>query len=115
MDCAWCCGDMAVLPWRRLLMLDALAFWPRSVYALGFGAAALIAAALCVMALGGLAVRAGRPVPVGVLAVVLLVFALTRLPSGNVWDALSDPLLWVGLHLKLMRDVFTTKRTKVND
>jgi hypothetical protein len=109
----WLCCLGVALGW--LLMLDTLAFWPRSVYALGFGSVALIAVALCVMALGGLAVRMHRPVPVGVLAVVLLVFALTRLPSGNVWDALSDPLLWAGLHLKLMRDVLTKNRTKVND
>jgi hypothetical protein len=106
----WLCCLGVALGW--LLMLDTLAFWPRSVYALGFGSAALIAVALCVMALGGLAVRTHRPVPVGVLAVVLLVFALTRLPSGNVWDVLSDPLLWVGLHLKLMRDALTAKREK---
>jgi hypothetical protein len=104
-----CCLGVA-LGW--LLMLDTLAFWPRSVYALGFGAAALIAVALCVMVLGLMVARMYRPLPVGVLAVVLLVFALTRLPSGNVWDALSDPLLWAGLHLKLIRDVLTTKRAK---
>jgi hypothetical protein len=106
----WLCCLGVALGW--LLMLDTLAFWPRSVYAFGFGYAALIAVALCVMVLSGFAVRTHRPVPVGVLAVVLLVFALTRLPSGNVWDALSDPLLWVGLHLKLIRDVLTSKREK---
>jgi hypothetical protein len=109
----WLCCLGVALGW--LLMLDTLALWPRSVYALGFGSASFIAVALCVMTLGVLAVRMHRPLPVSVLAAVLLVFALTRLPSGNVWDALSDPLLWVGLHLKLMRDVLTTKRKKVND
>jgi hypothetical protein len=109
----WLCCLGVALGW--LLMLDTLAFWPRSVYALGFGSAALIAVALCVMALGGLAVRMHMPLPVGVLAAVLLMFALTRLPSGNVWDALSDPLLWVGLHLKLMRDVLTKSRSTASD
>jgi len=28
---------------------------------------------------------------------VLALFVLTRLPTGNVWDALLDPWLWGGL------------------
>jgi hypothetical protein len=32
----------------------------------------------------------------------LLLFALTRLPTGNVWDALLDPITWVGLQLWLL-------------
>ena len=30
-------------------------------------------------------------------AALLLLFVLTRWPSGNLWDALLDPLLWLGL------------------
>ena len=33
-------------------------------------------------------------------AVVLLLFVLTRWPSGNLWDALLDPLLWLGLQVR---------------
>ena len=31
------------------------------------------------------------------VALHLALFALTRLPSGNLWDALLDPLLWLTL------------------
>jgi hypothetical protein len=30
---------------------------------------------------------------------VLLGFALLRLPSGNVWDAVLDPWLWLAAHV----------------
>jgi hypothetical protein len=33
----------------------------------------------------------------------LLLFAVTRLPTGNLWDALMDPWLWVLLHGLLLR------------
>lgn len=95
-----------VLGW--VLMLDTLALWPRSVYAVGFNPAALVALALVLVALA-----LWHPgLPVVLLATVLLMFAITRLPSGNVWDALSDPLLWAGLHFKLMRDVLAHHRAK---
>jgi hypothetical protein len=101
-----CCLG-AALGW--LLMLDTLAMWPRSVYALGFGAGALAVAAACLALMGWWAASMRAYLPLAGLAGALLVFALTRLPSGNVWDALSDPLLWVGLHFKLVRDVLVKK------
>ncbi len=103
---SWLCALGVALGW--VLMLDTLAMWPRSVYAMGFDAAALVVVVLVLVAIA--LWRAGLPVVL--LAAVLLIFALTRLPSGNVWDALSDPLLWVGLHLKLIRDVLTQRRAK---
>jgi hypothetical protein len=99
----WLCALGVALGW--VLMLDTLAMWPRSVYALGFDAAALVVVGLTLVVL--VLWRAGLPAVL--LAAVLLMFALTRLPTGNVWDALSDPLLWVGLHFKLMRDVLTQR------
>jgi hypothetical protein len=30
--------------------------------------------------------------------VALLLFAATRLPTGNVWDAVLDPWLFLALH-----------------
>lgn len=91
-----------------VLLLDTLAFWPRSVYALGFGAGALWCVAL------GLLVFAWRwqGVAMWALCAVLLAFAVSRLPSGNLWDALLDPLLWFGLHLKLLRDVWAAYKAK---
>lgn len=99
----WVCALGAGLGW--VLMLDTLAMWPRSVYALGLSAAVLWAAVLVLLALA--LWRAGLPVVL--LAAVLLVFAITRLPTGNVWDALSDPLLWAALHAKLARDVLVAR------
>jgi hypothetical protein len=100
----WLCALGVALGW--VLMLDTLAMWPRSVYALGFDAAALVLVGLTLVVL--VLWRAGLPAVL--LATVLLMFAVTRLPTGNVWDALSDPLLWAGLHFKLMRDVLTQRQ-----
>ncbi len=92
------CALGVLLGW--VLMLDTLAMWPRSVYAMGYGGGVVLCAALALLAIAwrwpGTAVRA--------LCAVLLVYVLTRLPTGNVWDALSDPLLWAALHVKLVRD-----------
>jgi hypothetical protein len=48
-------------------------------------------------------------------AVALMVFVLWRLPTGNVWDAVLDPWLWVALHFYLGRRVWlrVTKRLVV--
>ncbi len=78
-----------------LLLLDALACLPLSVYAWGFASAA-VAAMLVLAALLWLL----RGSWVSTLPfVVLTLFALSRLPTGNVWDALIDPLLWLALQL----------------
>jgi len=39
------------------------------------------------------------------LPLVLLFFVLTRLPTGNLWDALLDPLLWIVLQVYAIRVV----------
>jgi FtsH-binding integral membrane protein len=96
-----------VLGW--VLLLDTLAWLPVSVYAWGFSPVALAA-------VGGLAVffwvwGAGcKPqskvnyLSFFVVFGVLALFVLTRLPTGNVWDALLDPCLWLGLQLVAIRD-----------
>ena len=84
-----------------LLLLDLLALLPVALYGWGFGTPAL--AAVCVLFLAGWlrwgAEPAARPW-LALAAVVLLLFVLTRWPSGNLWDALLDPLLWLGLQLR---------------
>jgi hypothetical protein len=85
---------VVVLGW--VLLLDMLAWWPVSVYAWGFSPAALTLVsglALCLWLVAG-ASHSGRSVA-WTLAAVLTVFVLTRLPSGNLWDALLDPWLWL--------------------
>ncbi|MDP2677241.1 MAG: hypothetical protein Q8O85_00780 [Rhodoferax sp.] len=93
-----------------LLLGDMLAWWPVSVYAWGFGSGALALAcalALLLWVLDG-AGLAGQRLTLS-FAAVLLVFTLTRLPSGNLWDALLDPWLWLILQasglLALLRRV----------
>jgi len=82
-----------------VLLADLLAWWPVSVYAWGFSPVAL--ASMSALALVWWVVGGGQPgAPLAglALAVVWVVFVLTRLPSGNVWDALLDPWLWMGLN-----------------
>ncbi|MBK9442661.1 MAG: hypothetical protein IPN53_15740 [Comamonadaceae bacterium] len=89
-----------------VLLLDMLAWWPVSVYAWGFSPAAL--AALCgLTALFWLAQGASWPGlrTSALMALALGLFATLRLPSGNVWDAVLDPFLWLALHAWLLQPV----------
>lgn len=85
-----------------LLLLDTFAIWPGSLYALGFSPLLL---GLVVVAAGlPWALRGARATFwAGGAGGVLLLFVLLRLPSGNLWDALLDPWLWLLLHLRLAR------------
>ncbi len=94
-----------VLGW--LLLLDTLALLPFTFYAWGFSSAALAGLAL----LGSLpwVLRGTAPAARLLSFLVLLVltlYALTRLPDGNFWDALIDPLLWLVLQLAWLGSVW---------
>lgn len=84
------------------LLLDTLALLPVSVYAWGYGRTALWAVLVVVllwaMAIHSL-IRARSVRFVWPILAVLLVFATTRLSTGNLWDALLDPWLWLASHL----------------
>jgi hypothetical protein len=85
-----------------VLLLDTLAWWPVSVYAWGFSSAALGAVAILTVIVwtfgAGYKPRTSRSrVSAVVVLGVLGLFVLTRWPSGNLWDALLDPWLWVAL------------------
>ena len=90
---------LSLLGW--VLLLDVLAWWPVDLYALGFhGATFLVLAAWLALPW----VLWGRHTHLAwrwVMA-VMLVFALTRWPTGNVWSAVLDPLLWVWCQLWLL-------------
>ncbi|WP_137176082.1 hypothetical protein [Massilia sp. HP4] len=78
-----------------LLYIDAVGFLARGFYYAGFGAAAaplfgIVAALGCVLAI----VRGHARGPAASLLGALALFALLRLPTGNLWDAVIDPLLW---------------------
>jgi hypothetical protein len=95
-------GGGVVLGW--VLLLDTFALFPVSVYAWGFQPAALacvLALALAPWVLAGHAAWRG-PGLVQVWAALAL-YGLGRWPSGNVWDALLDPWLWLLLQGQLLR------------
>jgi hypothetical protein len=93
------------------LVLDTFALFPVQWYAWGFGplAVAVVAAvALLPFAFPGFA---GKPPRAAwVLPVAVALFVLTRLPSGNVWDAVLDPFTWLALQVYLLRSMFTALR-----
>ena len=108
-------AQLRVLQWSSLggvllgwlLLLDTFAVLPLSIYSAGFSPAATGAVAL----LAALPWMIGGPrqpwrVLSYLLGSVLLLYVLLRLPTGNLWDALIDPLLWIALQLVwLMRGV----------
>lgn len=89
---------LVALGW--VLLLDTFALLPFSVY--GWGFAPLL---LGVLALAGLlpALLRGQRVMPALWIAVLLLYILLRLPTGNVWDAVLDPVLWVWLQVDALR------------
>jgi hypothetical protein len=94
----WVSLGGVLLGW--ILLLDTFAVFPFSVYAAGFSPAAVGLAAL-LAALPWIFFGAhGRWRWIScLLGAVLVLYVLLRLPTGNVWDALIDPLLWIALQL----------------
>lgn len=85
-----------------LLLLDTFAYLPLSLYAWGFSPLALALLWLLAMGPWVLGGQWSQSAPAPALLVALAWFALTRWPTGNVWDALLDPWLFLGLHLYLV-------------
>jgi hypothetical protein len=90
-----------VLGW--FLLLDILALVPMQLYAWGFSpwtaGVALLLGLLPWIFQGMSGLRSAG----GLIVLAVVVFTLLRLPTGNVWDALLDPWLWVVLHVYLLR------------
>ena len=87
------------------LVVDTLNYWPAwfnpQLYALGFMSAGLwLVLAACAVAL--LWVQPPKRWVFSVV-VVLAAYVLLRLPTGNVWDAVLDPFVWLTLHVQLLR------------
>lgn len=101
---AWAPG-LTLLGW--VLLLDAFAFWPVSVYAWGFAPVAF--GALVFVACGPWLWR-GDTTAAGLLLAPLLLYLLLRLPSGNVWDALLDPWLWLLLQTEWLRRLWQQRQ-----
>ena len=87
------------------LLLDTFAVLPLQLYAWGFSPAlllGLLAVSLLPWVLRGRA-RGDKGLALWVVPSALLLFAATRLPTGNVWDAVLDPWLWLVLQVVLLR------------
>jgi hypothetical protein len=101
-----------------VLMLDTFALLPVSVYAWGFSAMAVALVALLAMVLWALwgpvqsDWRQYRMFEFAGLFCVIGFFVVTRLPTGNVWDALIDPWLWLGLQGGLISSVVRDFRAR---
>ncbi|UGQ48755.1 hypothetical protein [Massilia endophytica] len=85
----------AVAGFGLVLYVDAMGLTSLGLYYWGFAPRGAPMMALAAAMLCGFAVMRGimRPQAAAVLAALLL-FSALRLPSGNLWDALLDPLLW---------------------
>jgi len=96
-----------------LLLADTLAWTPVAVYAWGFSP--LAAAVLLLVLLAPWAWTGHGGSLSLVLALGLTVgFLVLRLPTGNVWDAVLDPWLWVFLHGTLARTWWTRRNKRFN-
>jgi hypothetical protein len=87
------------------LVADTLNYWPAwfdlQLYALGFTSTGLwlvLAATAAVL----LWVQPPKRWVFSVAA-VMAAYVLLRLPTGNVWDAVLDPFVWLALHVQLWR------------
>ena len=89
---------LVVLGW--VLLLDTLALTPLSLYAWGFAPVLL-----GVLAFLGLlpALLQGQLATPALWLGVLLLHLLLRLPTGNAWDAVLDPALWLWLQVDGLR------------
>lgn len=92
-----------VLGWA--LLLDTLALLPVQLYAWGFSSAAvaLVLVAALIPWLVGVGRNPASRSRVWILPLAVVVFVVWRLPSGNVWDAVLDPWLWLLLHVYVAR------------
>jgi len=93
------------------LLLDSFALLPVSLYAWGFSP---IAPALALL-VAGLPWVLGYRLGPGAWAasVAVPVFVALRLPTGNAWDAMLDPWLWLLLQGYVVRAAFRrTSRLK---
>lgn len=86
------------------LLLDTFAWLPVELYQWGFSPAASALVLLVVLVpwvIGRGERSAGITVWVAPLAILL--FVVLRLPTGNLWDAVLDPWLWIALHVVAVR------------
>ena len=77
------------------MYLEAFGLLSLGLYYGGFGATTAPLLACTIAAVSAVAVISGRARGAsGALLIGVLLFSLFRLPTGNLWDALFDPLIW---------------------
>lgn len=99
-QCAsWALGGV-LLGW--ILLLDSFAVWPVYVYPSGFGLGVWVATLALVTVRWAWQGTPWHKQGATLVAVAVWgLFTVTRLPSGNVWDALLDPWLFLLCHVTL--------------
>jgi hypothetical protein len=101
----WLWAVVAVM--GAVLLMDTLALLPWPIYAQGFGAVPLVVwLALSTL----LCVRPNLRAWGWAGVLIGLVYAATRLPTGNLWDALSDPWLFLLAIATLLRRAIRRKQ-----
>ena len=88
-----------------VLALDTFAFFDVALYAIGFTPYAVLAALFFACLLQLISARSGHAQSTrhyrelaAIVLIATLVHLLLRLPTGNLWDALLDPWLWIIAH-----------------
>jgi hypothetical protein len=88
-----------------VLALDTFAFFDVALYAIGFTPYAVLAALFFACLLQLISARSGHAHSTrdyrelaAIVLIATLVHLLLRLPTGNLWDALLDPWLWIIAH-----------------
>lgn len=79
-----------------VLLLDTFIFLPIALYRWGFSLFALVWVVLVVVGVWAMSNPGSKARDrSGLLLLVLTLYIVTRLPTGNVFDALIDPWLWL--------------------
>jgi hypothetical protein len=94
------CWALAPVLLGWALLLDTFAVWPVSLYAAGF--APLTSGVLALLCMLPWLSRGDAGLS-SLLGLALALHVLLRLPTGNVWDALLDPWLWLLLQADWLR------------
>jgi hypothetical protein len=95
-----------------LLLLDMFVVFPFALYRWGFSVFA-VTALLALVAVLWLGARSDlRRREAGIAFAALALFVLTRLPTGNVFDALLDPWLWLVLCLGGARQLLSALKPR---
>jgi hypothetical protein len=96
-----------------VLYLDAMGLLSVGLYYWGFGPSAAPVAAVLLTMGAALALALGKARPQAfALLLAMMSFAILRLPTGNLWDALLDPLLWCWALCSLLLNALKNINTK---